>query len=172
MDIESMRRGGRPSVPTHHLSQLRAIARQLDQIAGLPEAGDASLPDGAASPPDLPNDDQIAKFAMEELGWRVARNQAFGSAALFGEPTWELLLDLFVNWVRGQEVTVTSACIASGVPITTGLRYMSSLIEAGLIVRQPSAHDRRMHIVHLTRRGRKLVRESLIDRLGLVRASG
>lgn len=165
MELDAIGEGGQPPMPSPDIAQIRAIARQLGQLAGLSMPGTDDRLTGNVTPPALPGDEQIAKFAAAELSWRVKRNQAFGNAVLFGEPTWELLLDLFVHWERGDDVTVTSACIASGVPITTALRYMSTLIEAGLVVREPSAHDRRMHLVHLTPKGRELVRDSVVIRL-------
>jgi predicted transcriptional regulator len=157
--------GGWPLPLLPAIAQLRDIACQLGRLAGV-ELAEAGEPEqGRAVALDIPNDEHIARYAVTELEWRSRRNNSFGSSAMLGEPTWELLLDLFVNWKRGNQVTVTSACVASSVPITTALRYISALVEAGLVARKPSPDDRRMHLVHLTQRGLELVRSSVIIRL-------
>lgn len=80
---------------------------------------------------------------------RRRRERLFGNR-LFGDPAWEILLDLFVQRLEGRATTVTSACIGSGAPQTTALRYLASLIERGIVVRRASAEDRRVQYVDLS----------------------
>ena len=67
------------------------------------------------------------------------------------EGEWRILLDLAAN----GPCSVTSACLASGRPSTTGLRHLYSLETAGLVERVPHARDRRSNIVRLTDKARK-----------------
>lgn len=51
---------------------------------------------------------------------RRARDDVFGKD-LFADPAWDILLDLAIARAENKQVSVTSLCIASGVPATTAL---------------------------------------------------
>ena len=72
---------------------------------------------------------------------------------LLGEPAWDMLLDLFMQFAGGARVSVTSLCIASRVPATTALRYVSLLEDKGYIKKLPSEHDRRVSLLSLSDKG-------------------
>ena len=72
---------------------------------------------------------------------------------LFGEPAWDMLLDLFVSCQNGTEISVTSACIAAYVPATTALRWLQNLELTGFVERFADAKDKRRYIVRLTEVG-------------------
>jgi hypothetical protein len=69
---------------------------------------------------------------------------------LFADPAWDMLLDLAAAKVERIKVSVTSLCIASGVPPTTALRWIGQMSEAGLLERQEDCHDRRRAFIALT----------------------
>ena len=52
---------------------------------------------------------------------RRMRNEVFGDN-LFGEPAWDMLLDLYASHLEQKRVSVSSLQIASAVPGTTALR--------------------------------------------------
>lgn len=83
---------------------------------------------------------------------RDQRRQFIGSE-LLGEPAWDMLLDLFMQYAGGAKVSTTSLCIASRVPGSTALRYISLLEQAGLVARSQSDFDRRVTFVGLTEAG-------------------
>jgi DNA-binding MarR family transcriptional regulator len=68
------------------------------------------------------------------------------------EPQWDILLDLFIQTARNRKVSVTSACIAAGVPQSTALRALDQLAEAGLVKRVPDVIDKRRLWIVPTRR--------------------
>ncbi len=72
---------------------------------------------------------------------------------LFGEPAWDILLDLFISAGEGKPVFVSSACLAANVPQTTALRRIQILEEHGLVEREGDSGDNRRTIVRLTPRG-------------------
>ncbi|MFC3096753.1 winged helix DNA-binding protein [Alteraurantiacibacter palmitatis] len=72
---------------------------------------------------------------------------------LLGEPAWDMLLDLFMQFAGGAKVSTTSLCMASRVPGTTALRYINALEEAGLVTRSTSEFDKRVTFVELTDQG-------------------
>ncbi|MEQ5786722.1 winged helix-turn-helix transcriptional regulator [Erythrobacter sp. NFXS35] len=84
---------------------------------------------------------------------RRKRAAIFGNPELFGEPAWDILLDLFIAHGEDKPVSVSSACIGSAAPATTGLRWLGVLAEEGLIVRENDAQDNRRVLVRLTRAG-------------------
>jgi hypothetical protein len=69
---------------------------------------------------------------------------------LFGEPGWDLLLDLFSAKLQDRKISVTSACVAADVPPTTALRWLGLLESCGLVKREDHKHDHRVSWVQLT----------------------
>lgn len=82
---------------------------------------------------------------------------------LLGEPAWDILLDLFVNMVRGTRVSSTSLCHAAGVPTTTATRAIRRLEAEGLVRRHSAPDDKRLTLVELTSTGYKLMRSYICD---------
>ena len=79
---------------------------------------------------------------------RKLRSRHF-DADLFADPAWDILLDLAAAAQEGRSVSVTSACIASGVPSTTALRWISVMTVRGLLLRCADKTDRRRAFIEL-----------------------
>ncbi|MEM8725359.1 MAG: MarR family transcriptional regulator [Pseudomonadota bacterium] len=142
--------------------QLMAIAQQLREgdFHTVPMRSDpvaAANADAAKpSPPVLKDSDlreTYAKHARIAYNTRRQRGAIFGNAELFGEPAWDILLDLYIAFVDGKSVSVSSACIGSAAPPTTGLRWLGVLAENELVIREPDPDDQRRVMVRLTERG-------------------
>lgn len=69
---------------------------------------------------------------------------------LFADPAWDMLLDLYAAEREHRRVSVSSLCIAAAVPGTTALRWIGTMVAAGLFERQADQHDRRRAYVALT----------------------
>ena len=69
---------------------------------------------------------------------------------LFADPAWDMLLDLLHAQMTQVRVPVSSLCIAAGVPATTALRWLKTMVSEGLIVRRSDPHDGRRVFVELT----------------------
>lgn len=93
-------------------------------------------------------------FILRRLIAERRQRERYFDAALFGEPAWDILLDLALATAEDRKVYVTSCCIASGAPWTTGLRYIALLTDAGLVERQPDPGDGRRCYLSLTETGR------------------
>lgn len=96
------------------------------------------------------------------LGVRRLREFTFGDDAdIFGEPSWDILLDLFIGQ---QEARETSVSMLGGyiTPSATVLRHAKVLQERGLVTRTPDRCDRRRHLMGLTPRGVELIRRILV----------
>lgn len=100
---------------------------------------------------DLATIEQMAfANALSTIRRRELRRSFIGNREFFGEPAWDMLVDLFVHDCAGKPVSTSSLCIASGVPTTTALRLLHRLCEAGLVLRRRDAHDGRVQLVELT----------------------
>ncbi|MEM7778848.1 MAG: MarR family transcriptional regulator [Pseudomonadota bacterium] len=94
-----------------------------------------------------------ADFAREIYSTRRRRSGIFGHEELFGEPAWDILLDLYIAYVDQKPVSVSSACIGSAAPPTTGLRWLGVLSEHGFVLREHDPQDQRRVLVRLTELG-------------------
>ncbi|KLE35010.1 hypothetical protein [Aurantiacibacter luteus] len=95
--------------------------------------------------PPLPD----ARLVRQVLAHRRARAKFF-DGDLFADPAWDMLLDLTAARVEHARVSVTSLCIASGVPPTTALRWIGQMVDAGLFVRVEDDADRRRAFIELS----------------------
>jgi hypothetical protein len=98
----------------------------------------------AARPP-LP-DPRLVRRIIRQRQLRAR----FFDGDLFADPAWDMLLDLTAARAEHKRVSVTSLCIASGVPPTTALRWIGQMTEAGLLERVEDEIDRRRAFIALT----------------------
>ncbi len=105
---------------------------------------------------------QLAQVAIRLR--TVARRRVRHLAAdWFGEPAWEMLLELFIQFAGGARVSTKSLTVASGAPDTTALRVIDRLVEGGLAERSTSQMDKRVTLVSLTRKGVVAVGSILLE---------
>lgn len=83
---------------------------------------------------------------MQKL--RRMRGQ-FVDGDLFADPAWDILLELYGARIRHKQVSVTSLCIAAEVPTTTALRWISIMVERGILERRDDPDDKRRTYVYL-----------------------
>jgi DNA-binding MarR family transcriptional regulator len=76
------------------------------------------------------------------------------SAGMFGEPAWELLLNLYVMDIDGPRLTIGALIETAECPQTTALRWLHYLQDQGLIVKQEHPGDARTAFVRLTDKAR------------------
>ena len=132
---------GRAS-PLANAKRFRALAEQLLALAESP---------GAVSP----QHDDATLGALAAVAYEARRAcDRYLPAALFAEPAWDMLLELYSADVEGREVPTTSLCIASTAASTTALRYIEMLERTGLIERRPSPRDNRVTLIRLSPQGR------------------
>jgi DNA-binding MarR family transcriptional regulator len=80
---------------------------------------------------------------------RSLRSQFF-EAELFGEPGWDILLDLYNAQLGQQKLQVSSIGLSCGIPQTTVIRWLNTLEAKGLIRREPDPVDARRIFVALS----------------------
>lgn len=106
---------------------------------------------GIRVPPPLdcdPATDSVS-VAQRMIAMRRHREAVLGSN-LFGEPAWDIMLDLFVAGAKNKLVSISSACIAANVPPTTALRWIKIMVERGIICRTDDPFDNRRKWVSLS----------------------
>lgn len=96
---------------------------------------------------------EITNFLADTLRKRRLRGD-YVSREILSDPSWDMMLDLYLSERRGREVTVSSLCIASQAPFTTALRWIAKLEGKGLICRLPIPSGRRSSQMLLTDQGR------------------
>ena len=105
---------------------------------------DYTIDRAQAQGPRLPEGAVIRRMIRQ----RQARARFF-EAELFSDPAWDILLDLSAAREERAQVSVTSLCIAAGVPATTALRWIGQMVDADLLVRVSDPHDRRRAYIAL-----------------------
>ena len=144
-------------------ARLAALSREWSHVAGLIRVQAPGVDAGAVPPPviEAPSEQvrdtekpgavatDIPEYIRGLLRDAIVR-RTIGGGELFGDPAWEMLLDLLLAEFEGRKVSVTSACIASGAPMTTALRLVRRLVEQGILVRYPDESDRRREFLSLS----------------------
>ncbi|MEM6857222.1 MAG: MarR family transcriptional regulator [Pseudomonadota bacterium] len=143
-----------------HLSQqVEAIAHKLEGLSdhrtqrksaspsASPSVGAANAPTPLfnSGRPALPD----PKLVRQMIAARQARARFF-DAELFSDPAWDMLLDLTAAHAEQARVSVTSLCIAAGVPATTALRWLKQMVDSGIFERVADASDRRRAFIELS----------------------
>jgi exosome complex RNA-binding protein Rrp42 (RNase PH superfamily) len=126
----------------------RAVNQVLHLVGVIPSFEPVFEDAGNAVATDQDGIESLAMVARKRIKQRRLRDSVLGMRDLFGEPAWEILLDLFVAKADGSRVSVSSACAASTAPHTTALRYLKALEENGMIKR--SAHETDARIIYVT----------------------
>jgi DNA-binding MarR family transcriptional regulator len=129
--------------------QLLQLSDEVSRIAGTL----AQLSMGMSVRPsehEVVEPQEKTEVSPDAVKWLInARRERFRyiSHELFADPAWDILLDLFYAEMTHKRVPVSSLCIASGVPATTGLRWIKSMAEQGILLRRPDQFDgRRVYI--------------------------
>lgn len=81
---------------------------------------------------------------------RLLRRQLLGAEELFGEPAWDMLIELFIHLCEDKPLSTSSLCIASGLSMSSALRLVQRLIDAGLVDREVDPEDGRRNFISLS----------------------
>jgi DNA-binding MarR family transcriptional regulator len=99
--------------------------------------------------PPPPAIDIAATTVRDVIRARRLRDRFLGEA-LFEDPAWDILLDLFAAHLERARVSVSSLCIAAAVPTTTALRWIGKMSDVGLLARVADPDDRRRAFIALS----------------------
>lgn len=93
---------------------------------------------------------EIAERALRN---RQSRAEFIGTREIFGEPAWDMLLDLFIRQTKEEQVSMKTACLQAEAPATTVLRWLKVLEHNGLVGTGQDQADPSRHLIHLTPTG-------------------
>ena len=102
------------------------------------------------------------KLVRYILRSRRRRDAVFGHE-LFGEPAWDLLLELYAAEIRQQRMSISNACLASAVAQSTALRWIAKLEKDGWVKRESDPLDGRRFWLSLTPPGVSAMRNYLAE---------
>jgi hypothetical protein len=136
------------------IENTRAVAGNAEEVMSGPKPVVQIRRTASRSPDgEAPSYEQSITLAARSL-YRARRRRLQHFPSLerdFGEPVWDLILDLFVAEREGRPVSITSACVAASVPLTTALRWIQQLEGMNVLLRKPDPNDRRRAYIHLSR---------------------
>nr|WP_047167910.1 response regulator [Sphingomonas sp. Y57] len=144
-------RGIKPESSTRKAlaSQLTTLSLEIQRLSNLMDEALPSFGKSAPAPEAASGEPVTAEFVRDLLR-KEAKRRALLDGRLFGDCTWSVLLDLLAAKLDGREVSVSSACIASGAPTTTALRLINRLVGENILERLPDAQDRRRDFLRLS----------------------
>lgn len=100
----------------------------------------------------------VARIILEDRRRRLE----FFPDVRFGEPSWDMMLDIYIADHDGRQVAVSDLCVAANAPTTTALRHIGALVRAGYITRQQDPQDGRRTLLSPSRKLRASV-EAWLD---------
>ncbi len=127
----------------HHIMSEDAITGMANKPAGYilrsPIAGQAGDPD-----------ERILQNARIVARRRLLRRQLLGAPDLFGEPAWDMLLDLFIQQCEGKLLPMSSLCLSADIPNSSAMKLIQRLCDAGLLERLPDHRDGRRSLIKIS----------------------
>ena len=152
--------------------ELRRIARRLNEMADAHERDREMrfFRNTSREPPAFADSGYLLQLTRALILSRRAREKYF-EKALFADPAWDMLLDLYVCKLLGRRVATTDLCVAAEVPPTTALRWISVLVSYGLIRRESDPTDHRRKFLSLTPESDRSMARLILEISNLVRAS-
>ena len=137
--------------------RLRRLSDEVSRVAGMLArlATEPRIPEGAVEQGAIEDIPEVsAEMIRQVVRMRRLRGRYFGEE-LFADPAWDILLDLLQAEISHFRVPISSLCMAAGVPPTTALRWVKSLVEQGLLSRRADPHDGRRVFVELAPQTRR-----------------
>lgn len=105
--------------------------------------------EGQTDEPDEP-DERILQNARIVARRRLLRRQLLGASDLFGEPAWDMLLDLFIRQGEGGLLPMSSLCLSADIPHSSAMKLIQRLCDAGLLERLPDPRDGRRSLIRIS----------------------
>lgn len=145
--------------------ELQRLSDQVSRIASTLAAlaHGASIGPVAAEPPSTDDVPAVSPDTIRSVIRARRLRGRFFDDELFADPAWDILLDLMQAELAQIRVTVSDLCVASAVPETTGLRWLNSMLQKGLIVRHRDPLDGRRTFVALTPQSSEALRRYFVE---------
>jgi len=135
---------------------VKKLAEQLDAAQAILDEIRVTSGCRAFQPPRNPargRIEQAVDTAERIVRDRRARSNFISPSEIFGEPAWDVLLDLFVRETKGEPTTMTLIGAGAGEKPATIARWLYVLELNGLIALQGDVGDKRRQAIRLTPAG-------------------
>jgi CheY-like chemotaxis protein len=136
---EALRRASAYHFAMANRFQITALTKRLDPPV---------LRDRNAKRNSKPTEEELQAFTRMLLKFQHNKSKFFDPSVLTG-PSWEILLDITEATLRGESVPASSASASTHVPLSTALRHVNNLVNAGLIRRWTDPKDKRRTLLEL-----------------------
>jgi len=136
---EALRRASAYHFAMANRFQITALTKRLDPPV---------VRDRPAKRNSRPTEEDLQAFTRMLLKFQHNKYKFFDPAVLMG-PSWEILLDITDATLRGEAVPASSASASTHVPLSTALRHINNLVEAGLVRRWTDPNDKRRKLLKL-----------------------
>lgn len=104
---------------------------------------------GPSASGEVTRDKRLAVAIRRLIRERKERDRLFPQV-FFGDPCWNIMLDVFVCELEGSATSVKSACLAARVPSSTALRWVETLCRKGVLQRWRDPLDGRRSFLRLS----------------------
>lgn len=118
-------------------------------------------------PGELTEECRMVRIAQAILQLRRQRKDEFDES-LFGEPAWEMLLELYVRDASGTVSTVAELLANSDASDSTAVRWLFHLDKLGFVTRRAHPLDAKTEFVDLTVEVKAALERHLATALKLV----
>jgi CheY-like chemotaxis protein/DNA-binding MarR family transcriptional regulator len=136
---EALRRASAYHFAMANRFQITALTKRLDPPV---------VRDRPAKRNSRPTEEELRAFTRMLLKFQHNKSKFFDPAVLTG-PSWEILLDIADATLRGEAVPASSASASTHVPLSTALRHVNNLVNAGLVRRWTDPTDKRRTLLEL-----------------------
>lgn len=123
-------------------NQSLRLGRHLDGVDDISDSPTAAF----AANSNHWDDASLGDLARKAYADRRRRAGVPGTAGLFGEPAWDILLNLFIAARESRRVSLARACANASVPEASALRWIAILEKRGLIVSDGPSHDQHLKL--------------------------
>ena len=82
--------------------------------------------------------------------YRLRRKRDAALPGYFGDPAWDILLDLMIARADSRPRSISCLCVASSVSSSAALRWITRLLDDGLIYKTQDPEDGRRTYVELS----------------------
>jgi len=152
------------------LDKISSLSSELSHLTRLIDERPVTAPLESAqpAPPGSPAAAQDEKNMVDYIRGLLrteAKRSKLGGGALFGDPAWNILLDLLLARLEKRAVSVSSACIASGAPTSTALRLIKKLITDDVLYRIQDERDGRRSFLGINENVEKMMLDYLAGQL-------
>ena len=136
---EALRRATAYHLAMANRFQITALTKRLDPPV---------VRDRNAKQNNTPTEEELQAFTRMLLKFQHNKSKFFDPAVLAG-PSWEILLDIAEATLRSESVPASSAAAATHIPLSTALRHVNNLVDAGLVRRWIDPTDKRRSLLEL-----------------------